>query len=89
MAETSQTQNNTRQSMVHNINGTTYVCTGRDCKGCGMSYDILKELKLYFDDHYETFNCYPVEFEFNKTVFNYDECVKLLNSVGYLWRGDA
>jgi len=58
-------------------------------EGCAMSYDILKELKLYFDDHYENFNCYPVEFEFNKTVFNYDECVKLLDSVGYLWRGDA
>lgn len=51
-----------------------------------MRYDILKELKLYFDDHYNNFGCYPMEFEFNKTVFTYDECVKLLDSIGYHWR---
>ena len=50
--------------------------------------DILKELKLYFDDHYDNFGCYPMEFEFNKIVFNYDECVKLLDSIRYYWRGD-
>ncbi len=49
--------------------------------------DILKELKLYFDDHYDNFGCYPMEFECNETVFNYDECVKLLDSIRYYWRG--
>ena len=74
--------------MASNWTSLLYTDSNSNCKRGTMSYDILKELKLYFDDHYENFNCYPVEFEFNKTVFNYDECVKLLDSVGYLWRGD-
>ena len=43
-----------------------------------MNINLIGEMKKYFDDHINVFNCYPVEFEFNGVVFDYDECTKIL-----------
>jgi len=50
-----------------------------------MNYNIMKELKIHFDTHYEKYGYYPNKFLFNHVEFNFNECVKLLKSVGYFW----
>lgn len=40
-----------------------------------------KELKLFFDDHYRHFNCYPLEFEYNGNVYDFNQCIEILNKL--------
>ena len=39
---------------------------------------LIKEMKLFFKDHYEHFNGYPMEFEYKGIVYDFDECAELM-----------
>ena len=34
-----------------------------------MDKEFIKELNIFCSDHYETFGCYPMEFEYNDEVY--------------------
>jgi len=40
-----------------------------------MDKEFIKELNIFCSDHYETFGCYPMEFEYNDEVYLWDEFV--------------
>ena len=40
--------------------------------------DLVKALKDWFNDHYKHFNGYPMEFEYDDVVYDWEECWKLL-----------
>ena len=38
-----------------------------------------EELNLFFDDHYRHFGCYPLDFEFEGVVYDWERCWQILN----------
>tara|TARA_R110002167_G_scaffold3977_3_gene19027 strand:+ start:1302 stop:1451 length:150 start_codon:yes stop_codon:yes gene_type:complete len=38
--------------------------------------EFIKELNAYCNDHWEHFECYPMEFEYNNKVFEFDDFIK-------------
>ena len=39
---------------------------------------LITEMTLFFNDHYEHFNAYPMEFKYEGIVYDFDECIELM-----------
>ena len=42
--------------------------------------ELKKEIKLFFHDHYQNFGCYPIDFEFEGVLFDWDECWQIMGT---------
>jgi hypothetical protein len=43
-----------------------------------MNKEFISELKDFCNDHYEHFDCYPMEFEYNQRVYIFDQFMEWL-----------
>jgi len=37
--------------------------------------DFIEAVNDFFYDHYNNFNCYPMEFEYMGLVYDFDDCI--------------
>ena len=44
-----------------------------------MSEDFIRDVNIWFKDHYINFGFYPDDFEFNNKIYTWEECIPFVN----------